>query len=205
MSTLLAFAGTTFLLAMLPGVGQAVMTQQVLTYGRRPALMSSLGTGAGLVLWSVAAAVGLSSLLRANPDALTAVRYGGGLILVALGLRTVLRRQHHPAPAPLEPSQAPSSLGSFMAGLATNLGNPKAGIFAAVLLPQFVPAGSDPLWTTTGLGLVWATVTVAWYALFTWLVDRGQHLLTNPKAHRRLAITSGAALISVGVSVAIGL
>jgi len=48
-------------------------------------------------------------------------------------------------------------------------------------------------------------VTMTWYVLFTWLVDRGQQLLTTPRAHARLAIASGVALVSVGVSVAAGL
>ena len=41
---LLAFVTTTWLLAMLPGVGQAIMLRQVLVRGRRAAMMSNLGT-----------------------------------------------------------------------------------------------------------------------------------------------------------------
>jgi threonine/homoserine/homoserine lactone efflux protein len=189
---------------MLPGVGQAVMTRQILTSGRRPALMSTLGTGVGLLLWSLAAAAGLSAVVLANPAALTVLRCGGGVLLVALGLRTLLRRHEGASPPPSE-SPAPSSTGSFLMGLATNLGNPKAGIFAVVLLPQFIPAGADPFWTTAKLGLVWAMVTMTWYVLFTWLIDRGQQLLATPRARARLALFSGVALIAVGASVAVGL
>jgi threonine/homoserine/homoserine lactone efflux protein len=205
MTSLPAFVGTTFLLALLPGVGQAVMTRQILTNGRRPALMSTLGTGVGLILWSLAAAAGLSAVVLANPGALTVLRYGGGLFLMALGIRTLLRRPSDPALAQLPASHAPSSVGSFLTGLATNLSNPKAGIFAVVLLPQFIPAGADQLWTTSRLGLIWATVTMAWYVLYTWLIDRGQQLLATPRARAGLAIASGVALISVGASVAAGL
>ena len=205
MTSLAAFVGTAFALAMLPGVGQAVMTRQILTGGRRPALMSTLGTGVGLLLWSLAAAAGLSAVVLTNPAALTVLRYGGGVLLVALGLRTLLRRHEGAASAPPPESPAPSSTGSFLTGLATNLGNPKAGIFAVVLLPQFIPAGADPFWTTAKLGLVWALVTMTWYLLFTWLIDRGQQLLATPRARARLALVSGVALIAVGASVAAGL
>lgn len=139
------------------------------------------------------------------PHRLTVLRHGGGLLLVALCLRTLLQRVgDHASPLPAE-SPAPSSIGPFLTGLATNLGNPKAGIFAVVLLPQFIAAGADPFWTTTALGLVWATVTMAWYALFIWLLERGRQLLATPRAGARLALGSGVALISVGVSVAAGL
>jgi len=205
MTSLAAFVGTTFALAMLPGVGQAVMTRQTLTGGRRPALMSTLGTGVGLLLWSLAAAAGLSAVVLANDAALTVLRYGGGVLLVALGLRTLLRRRDGSACAPPPKAPVPSSTGSFLTGLATNLGNAKAGIFAVVLLPQFIPAGADPFRTTAELGLVWAMVTMTWYVLFTWLVDRGQQLLATPHARARLALVSGVTLIAVGASVAAGL
>jgi len=61
MTTLTTFVITTWLLAMLPGVGQALMLRQTLEQGRGAAFMTVLGTSVGLVIWSVAAAAGLSA------------------------------------------------------------------------------------------------------------------------------------------------
>lgn len=207
MTSLLPFIATTFLLAMLPGVGQALMSRQVLTNGRGAALATTAGTGTGLMLWSVAAAAGLSALVLEHPAALTGLRCAGGIVLIVLGLRTFLRRartrtaESPRTRAPLEQAR----LGSFLVGLATNLANPKAGIFAVALLPQFIPAGASPFWATAGLGLVWALVTVTWYGIFTWLVARGRQLLASPRSQRLLDLASGGALVAVGVAVASGL
>ncbi|HQH08854.1 MAG TPA: hypothetical protein PK428_13680, partial [Phycicoccus sp.] len=74
MAHLLPFIGTTFLLAMLPGVGQALMTKQALDGGHRPALASALGTALGLLCWSSLAGAGLSAVLLGNPSAFLALR-----------------------------------------------------------------------------------------------------------------------------------
>ena len=82
MTHLASFVATTFLLAMLPGVGQALMTKQALEGGRRQALASALGTAMGLLTWSTLAAAGLSTVVLSNPTAFTALRVLGGVVLV---------------------------------------------------------------------------------------------------------------------------
>ncbi|MDT0468875.1 hypothetical protein [Streptomyces gibsoniae] len=59
-----AFLVTTWLLAMLPGAGQAVMIRQVLAGGLRTARGSIAGNAAGLLLGSMAAAAGRRSCWR---------------------------------------------------------------------------------------------------------------------------------------------
>ena len=102
------------------------------------------------------------------PHRLT-VLAGGGLLLVALCLRTSCNESATTRPHCLR-IPSPSSIG--------------------------------PLWTTTALGLVWATVPMP-DALFIWLSNATTAARHPPPA--RLALGSGVALISVGVSVAAGL
>ncbi|MGW1620420.1 LysE family translocator [Streptomyces sp. NPDC002172] len=83
------FVLTTWLLAMLPGAGQALMIRQILAFGPRPARATIAGNATGLLVWSTAAAVGLSAVLLANPHAYLVVRVAGGAVLFALGLGTL--------------------------------------------------------------------------------------------------------------------
>ncbi|GAA1862089.1 LysE family translocator [Asanoa iriomotensis] len=196
------FVVTTFLLAMLPGAGQALMLRQTLDGGRRRAWASIGGTCTGLVIWTTAAAAGLSAVLLANPHAYAAVRIAGGALLAALGVSTLagLRKPPGPAPAP-----SGSSYGrAYAAGLATNLGNPKAGVFAISLLPQFLTDDGPVLISSVGLGVLWAAVTGAWYVIFTWAVDRGRVLVSRPATHRRLQVVTGCTLLGIGAAVALG-
>ncbi|WP_369386856.1 LysE family translocator [Streptomyces sp. CG1] len=215
-----AFLVTTWLLAMLPGAGQAVMIRQVLTGGLRAARGTIVGNATGLLLWSVAAAAGLSAVLLASPLAYAALRIVGGIVLVALGVRTLLAARR-PAPE-AEDARDVGDLGEagaaavpaggdragfrsgWATGFGTSLGNPKAGVFAVSVLPQFV-TGSGPVFLSSAvLGGVWALVNVCWYLLFTWLVHRGRALVTRPAVSRGLGLATGVVLLALGVAVAAG-
>jgi threonine/homoserine/homoserine lactone efflux protein len=198
---LAAFITTTWLLAMLPGAGQALMVRQTLTGGHRAAWAGIAGTATGLLLWTTAAAAGLSAAILANPAAYTIIRTAGGAVLAILGLSTLLPlRKKSSAPA----TPPPARWGGYLAGLATNLGNPKAGVFAISLLPQFVTADGPVFLSSLALGAMWALVTTCWYVLFTWAVNRGRSFATRPAVHRRLQAVTGGILILLGAAVAAG-
>ncbi len=207
---LVAFVTTTWILAMLPGVGQAIMLRQVLVRGRGAAMMSNLGTAAGLLIWSLGAAAGLSAILLANPAAYASLRTAGGVALVWLGIRGLLGLRRATAhvesiPAQVDSRRADSRWADFITGLAVNLANPKAGVFAVALLPQFVPAEAPKFWAMAALGLLWATVTTLWYVVFIALAERGRSLLSRPRPRAILAAVSSLSLVGIGAGVAIGL
>ncbi len=189
---------------MLPGAGQALMLRQTLHGGpvlARPAIM---GTATGLLLWSAGAAAGISALLLADPRAYAIVRVLGGLVLALIGVATLRssRRPHEAAPD--APHQDTRGWGACAAGLGTNLGNPKAGVFAISTLPQFV-TDHGPVWASTlALGALRAVVTSAWYLLFTTLVDRGRALVSRPTVQRGIHIVAGIVLLVLGGAVATG-
>ena len=125
--------------------------------------------------------------------------------MVVIGARTIwsaLRppRGHDDAQA-VELEGRVGGRTAYLAGLSTNLGNPKASVFAISLLPAFAGAG---FWPTLGLGIVWAVVTASWYLLFILLVCRGRTFMTRPGAEHILGGVSGVVLVVVGVGVALG-
>jgi threonine/homoserine/homoserine lactone efflux protein len=162
------------------------------------------GTCSGVLIWATAAAAGLSAVLLANPAAYALVRAAGGLLLVALGIKTLASalRAAHPAAGG---SAHPGFGRAYALGLAANLGNPKAGVFAVSLLPEFLPAHGPAFWPSVALGVVWAAVTGAWYVLFTWAADRGQQVLRAPAVARWLQLATGCVLLGLGVTVAAGI
>jgi len=199
---LAAFVVTTWLLAMLPGAGQALMVRQTLAGGLRAAWAGIAGTATGLLIWSAAAAAGLSAVVLANPDAYAVIRVAGGAVLAILGVSTLLSLRKTP-PVDGAP-QPPVRWGGYLAGLATNLGNPKAGVFAISLLPQFVTADGPVLLSSLALGGLWAVVTACWYLVFTWAVNRGRSFASRPAVHRRVQVVTGGVLVLLGVAVAAG-
>ncbi|GHJ43363.1 lysine transporter LysE [Catellatospora sp. TT07R-123] len=200
------FIGTTWLLAMLPGAGQALMLRQTLHGGPRTAWASIAGTCTGLLAWSTAAAAGLSAVLLANPHAYAALRIGGGVVLAGLGVTTLLSayRKRSPQPTADTDPRRPGYGRAYLAGLATNLGNPKAGVFAISLLPQFLTADGPVFLSSVALGALWALVTAAWYVVFTWAVNRGRVFAARPAVQRRLQLLTGGTLLCLGAAVAAG-
>lgn len=195
------FIVTTWLLAMLPGAGQALMLRQTIEGGRRRAWASVAGTCTGLVIWTTAAAAGLSAVLLANPQAYAAIRIAGGVVLAVLGVTTLLSLRRAPAAPAVHPA---GRRRSYLAGLLTNLGNPKAGVFAVSLLPQFLTGDGPVFLSSLALGVLWAAVTGTWYVVFIWAVDRGRTLVSKPAAQRRLQVLTGCTLLCLGAAVAAG-
>lgn len=211
-----AFVATCWLLAMVPGAGQALMLRQALAGGPRMAWISIAGTCTGLLIWSTTAAGGLSALLLANPSAYAVLRVGGGLVLAVLGvnslraLRSSRRTRSARAaahPVAVDRTRRPSSdrPGAYLAGLATNLGNPKAGVFAISLIPQFIAPRGYVFASGVMLGAVWALTTSAWYVVFVGAVDRGRALVTRPAVDTWLHGLTGVVLLVLGGTVAFAL
>ncbi len=202
---LVRFVVTTWLLAMLPGVGQALMLRQTLTEGPRLAVATILGTSTGLVIWSLAAAAGLSAAIMADPAIYRSLLVLGGVVLAGIGGRTLwaaIRGRGH-AERTVSPQRHGSRRAAYLVGVATNMSNPKAGVFAITLLPAF--AGVGGFLPTVSLGLIWSAVTACWYLLFVLLVSRGRTFITRPGAQTVLGCASGIVLMAVGAAVALGL
>ncbi|MFF4621642.1 LysE family translocator [Nonomuraea jabiensis] len=200
------FIATTLLLAMLPGASQALMIRQVLEGGQRTLRGTLAGNASGFLLWSTAAAAGLSAVLLASPTAYAALRIAGGIVLMILGaktLRTALATVSTTRP-PREGGRRTGFAGGYLTGLLTNLGNPKAGVFAVSVLPQFVTAKGPVFLSTVALGALWALVSASWYMLLTWAVSRGRALVSQPTVLRGLSMTTGVVLLGLGAAVVAG-
>ncbi|MGI5201302.1 LysE family translocator [Spirillospora sp. CA-108201] len=199
------FIATTLLLAMLPGASQALMIRQVLEGGQRALRGTLAGNASGFVLWSTAAAAGLSAVLLASPAAYAALRIAGGVVLMILGVKTLRTALTTVSTrTPCDGERGTGFAGGYLTGLVTNLGNPKAGVFAISVLPQFVTAEGPVFLSTVGLGAVWALVSASWYMLLTWAVSRGRALVSRPSVLRGLSVTTGVVLLGLGTAVAAG-
>lgn len=206
---LAAFITTVALLAVLPGANNASITRQTLAAGRRAGLLTVAGTSTGILIWASAAAVGLSAVLLANPAAYLAIRIGGAAVLCGLGAQSLwaLRRRPGAKPAPGSepaPRRATPRGRGFFIGVASSLGNPKAGVVAVSLIPQFVTAGGPVLASSIALGAIWAAVSGTWFSLYVWTVDKGRAQVTRPATQRVMQAATGVTMLGLGVAVAVG-
>src|SRR5215831_17093020 len=92
-STLWVFVGAAVALLLTPGPAVLYIVTRSIDQGRLAGLVSVLGICTGTFVHVVAATLGLSALLVSSALAFTAVKYLGAVYLVALGIRTLLRRE----------------------------------------------------------------------------------------------------------------
>jgi len=164
---LVAFAIVAGLLTITPGLDTALVLRYSLTQSKAVAFATSIGITAGLLVWGIAASVGVSALLTASQVAYDVLRVVGALYMAWLGFRLIraaLRRDGGHEDADVPP--APETLWSgFRSGFLTNLLNPKIGAFYVAVLPQFIPAGTPSLGGGVALTMVHVVESLVWFAL----------------------------------------
>ena len=65
------------------------MTKNALLYGRRPAIGTSFGVTTGLLIWTVASALGVAAIVHASEALFTAMKLIGGAYLIWLGIQAL--------------------------------------------------------------------------------------------------------------------
>ncbi|GHA53912.1 LysE family translocator [Streptomyces purpurascens] len=203
LTSVLAFVGAAFLIAMVPGPSTVVILRRAVVNGRRTGMATVLGNECGVLLWGLAAAFGLSALLLASQVAYDVIRMTGAAVLVWMGTRALwqARRARQPDQGSAE-GAAVSLRRAFRQGLVTNFANPKAGVFAVSFLPQFVPHGAPLLPRLLAFSVIWAVVDLIWYLPLVWLAGRVGQVLQRQSVRRRMEQVSGAVLIGLGVRLA---
>jgi threonine/homoserine/homoserine lactone efflux protein len=203
MTSVLAFVGAAFLIAMVPGPSTVVILRRAVRNGPRTGMATVLGNECGVLLWGLAAAFGLSALLLASQVAYDVIRIAGAAVLVWMGARALWQARRAGQPAQGSAQTAAMSLRrAYWQGLVTNFANPKAGVFAVSFLPQFVPQGAPVLPTLLAFSVIWAAVDLIWYLPLVWLSGRVGGVLQRQSVRRRMEQASGALLVGLGVRLA---
>ncbi|WP_280262464.1 LysE family translocator [Nocardia wallacei] len=202
-TALLGFLLITSLAVMTPGLDTMLVLRSAVLGGRRRGLAAVAGISLGCLVWGTASVLGLTALLTASRLAYDVVRYLGAAYLLWLGgsaLWKSLRRKGNEVVPDPEVTVAPSSWAALRMGLLTNLLNPKVGVFAMSLLPQFLPAGA-PGWGAL-LVAMHIGIGIIWYSVLTSLAVRAKWLLTRAAVKRWLDRVTATVLIGFGIKLA---
>lgn len=140
LGTLAAFTLAALALTITPGPDMTLFLGQTVANGRKAGFMSVAGACSGIVVHSLAAAIGLSALIAASPQAFIALKWIGAAYLAFLAY-DVLR--HGSGLTSEGPVRSRSLKKAYLKGLMINLLNPKIILFFVTFLPQFVSPG-DP-------------------------------------------------------------
>jgi threonine/homoserine/homoserine lactone efflux protein len=197
--TLFAFTLLNMSFALIPGPDVMCILGNAITRGARAGRLVCLGIASACLLHVAAASLGLSVILLAVPTAFAVVKGVGALYLLYLGWQML----RHPVAVD---AQAPASRwrSPFVQGALSNLLNPKIALFFLAILPQFVqPQNGHPAMQALVLGLVSIVSGTCINLLTAHFGARARGwFLARQRAFQRFQQASGAALIGLGLRVA---
>jgi threonine/homoserine/homoserine lactone efflux protein len=205
----LLFLGVITLLTVTPGADMAMVSRSVFLGGRRAAFATTMGIGAGCLVWAIASAAGVAAVLAASETAYDALRLVGAAYLVWLGVQSLWAAargyggQTRSGGQTLSTDRAPGSLRQpFRQGLLTNLFNPKIALFYTTFLPQFIGPGDPVLLLSIAMASVHIALGIVWLSAYAWLLDRAVDAFKGSGLRRALDAVTGTVLVALGIRVA---
>ena len=191
------------IIILAPGPSVLFVIARAISWGRKVAVLTVAGNVSGSLVLSTLVALGLGPILDRSDLAYLAVQWGGGLYLIYLGIDAIRKRSADAADmtsqGPLTPSTARCIRDGFWVGVL----NPKAIVFFAAVLPQFVDIdGGNITAQLLFMGLVFCVL--AFISDSTWGLLAGtarQWLATDARRLEYLRATGGIVMITLGILV----
>jgi len=198
------FLVTVYVLILIPGPSVLFVVSRGVALGRRAALTTVLGNETGFTLQLTLVAIGVGSLVARSDAVFNALRLIGAAYLVLLGVRKILERkslaEFGSGPA------TPRSLGRiYREGFYVGATNPKGLVIFTVVLPQFVDRSQGHVTAQLAvLGLICIVIAGLSDAIWAFASGTAREWLGNsPRRLERLTAGGGAALIGLGIGLAI--
>lgn len=200
LSSLVIFAGALLVAAASPGPGVAAITARVLGRGMQGAFAFTAGLATADVVWLTVAALGISAIAQTFTTVFLVIKYAGAAYLLYLAWRMWT------APAVVhdlsakQPDEKPLRL--YLAGLAVNMGNPKAALFYIALLPTIIETATIGWLGWLELTIVTLAVLALVFGSYILLAAHTRALFTTPRAMRLVNRGSGILMASAAAAVA---
>jgi homoserine/homoserine lactone efflux protein len=198
----LTYSVATLIFCLTPGPAVLLTTSQAMAGGFRAGVMATLGIQSANLLYWIVFLAGLNTVMAASAQLFTIIKFAGAIYLVLLGVLTFARaRRAAEAHRPDEAQQTKArSLwrSPYLQGVVNQIANPKAMLFMAVFVPQFVTPGKTTLWDFGAMALIGFVCDFASMLSYAWLAARGGAMIRSPQQIVWRERAAGLAQIIVG-------
>jgi RhtB (resistance to homoserine/threonine) family protein len=188
-------------LILTPGADTMLVTKNTLSHGRWGGGSTALGTATGIMVHSLAAALGLSAILAKSAFLFDIVKYVGAAYLIYLGVSSFQSLRKKASSLEGSPLNSAQRTG-FTQGLVTNVLNPKVAIFFLTFLPQFVDPNQDAFIQMLGMGLTYAILLLIWLFLYVYLLEHVRAWMQRPITQQVFQASTGVMLLLFGIKLA---
>jgi homoserine/homoserine lactone efflux protein len=197
----LAFLAAALVIAVSPGPGAVLSMSTGLRYGYAAALRAIAGLQIALLLQLCVVALGLGAVLATSEAAFAVVKFAGAAYLIWLGVQK-WRSPPEPIGGDGEGLRVQSRRQLYAQGILVNLTNPKAIVFIAALVPQFI-VPDRPQWPQFAIiGATMVAVDMMVMSCYALLATRFRPLLRNPRLLRLQNRIFGGLFVGAGAMLA---
>ena len=197
----LAFLAAALVIAVSPGPGAVLSMSTGLRYGYAAALRAIAGLQIALLLQLCVVALGLGAVLATSEAAFAVVKFAGAAYLIWLGVHK-WRSPPEPIGGDGEGQRVQSRRQLYAQGILVNLTNPKAIVFIAALVPQFI-VPDRPQWPQFAIiGATMVAVDMMVMSCYALLATRFRPLLRNPRLLRLQNRIFGGLFVGAGAMLA---
>ncbi len=198
MESLTLFTIASLALIVTPGPDLIYVLSRGLAEGRLSGAMSALGVTTGILVHTLAAALGLAVLLNTSVITFYVLKIIGGLYLIYLGYQMIRNKNA------LEIQAASHNFDlkkCFIQGLVSNVFNPKVALFFVAFLPQFVSENYLSYgFQMISLGLIFTVMAVIFLLILGLFAGSvGSWLKQKKNMAEKIRIGSGAVLVLLGL------
>ena len=175
-----------------PGPNLLAVAGMALGHGRRLAIVTVLGVAMAMLVWAVAVASGLGTLLAIYLSLLAATKLVGGAYLAFLGAKALLSARRGKRAAIAAETRPVTTFGAWRRGFLVVLTNPKAALMWAAVGTYLFGSGLSAA-QVAGFGPVGAVSGFLIYGTYALLFSTG----TASRAYARFSRVVDAAMGAV--------
>lgn len=199
LTTYLTFIGTETILCLTPGPAVLLIVSQAVTRSTGASAWGTAGILAVNTLYFSLSALGLSAVLLASSFIFTIVRWCGVVYLSYIGLSLLLSRQT-PDKSTTRPHDGRHC---FWQGIVLQASNPKAILFFAALLPQFIETDTHIASQFFLLGVTSIVIEAIILSIYGWTAVRVQQLIRNERLVTIQRRVGGICLLAAAIGLAV--
>lgn len=191
------------LIILAPGPSVLFTIARAIAWGRTIAIMTVAGNALGMLVLSAGVAVGLGPILQSSDLLYSSVQWAGGFYLVWMGIDAIRHRVIAAADMTDTTGGQPRGLVTLRQGFLVGVLNPKAIVFFAAVLPQFVDQdfGSVTLQLLT-LGAIFSGLAFIFDGMWGVIAGSARDWLSaHPTRLVTLRVVGGCVMMMLGVAI----
>ena len=195
---LVIFLLASLFLAITPGPDNLYVLMQSAVYGYKTGVFITLGLCTGLLIHSIAVALGLSILLLSSSFTLQLLKFFGASYLIYLSWQSYRAAT---IDIFLQKHEALTTFQSYQRGIVLNVSNPKIGLFFLAFLPQFTIVEQGGLVEQTLLlGVIFIVITVIVFTGFALIASSlSNFLIGSPRVQKVMHRVTALVLLGLAL------